>query len=322
MIRGWLARTSELLSTKDGLNLRDRNVDRIFVTSLIDRSSECCDKALKSLGNLPPFSPVLNRLLATLGDEDVSYAKIADIIEKDTVIAGNVLKAVNSALYGRRDAITSVRRAVSLLGVSKLRNTVFSMSVSRMWNSVRTPVGWSMARFNIHSVATAILADLLAQRTLVSYAEGAFVAGLFHDVGKLLIAVGLREQYEAVQVVQKRRPLAEAELDILGFTHAELSAEAVGRWNLPEPIRTAVLFHHSPEMDATDVRVGTGRLSLALACANECVNASGNSSGEAGGDDQPEAAMTALAPLGIGDSAREVFEEFQAEFDAISSFFY
>jgi HD-like signal output (HDOD) protein len=286
----------------------------------MDRSSECCEKALKALGELPPFSPVLNRLLATLGDEDVSYARVSDIIEKDTVIAGNVLKVVNSALYGRRDAITSVRRAVSLLGVTKLRNTVFSMSVSRMWNRVRTPPGWSMARFNIHSVATAILADLLAQRRMVSYAEGAFVAGLFHDLGKLLIAVGLRDHYERIQDEQKHRPPLEAEMEVLGFTHAELSAEVLARWNMPDPVRTAVLFHHAPEMDAADVQRGAYRLSLALACADACVKALaiGCAEDRTNGD----AALEALARLDLEGPVQPLLDEFRTEFDAISAFFH
>src|SRR5450755_3884872 len=111
-------------------------------------SSNVRDRALKALGQLPPFSPILNRLIASLAQEDVSFAKLADLIEKDTVLAGNVLRLVNSALYGLCGTVSSIRHAISLLGVGKLRNAMLSMSVSRMWSQLKTPPGWSMADFN------------------------------------------------------------------------------------------------------------------------------------------------------------------------------
>ena len=110
-------------------------------------------RAIRCLGELPPFSPILNRLLASLAKEDVSFNKLGDLIEKDPVMAGNLLHLVNSALYARRGSINSVRHALSLLGINKLRNAVLGMSITRMWNQVRTPPSWSMARFNMHSSA-------------------------------------------------------------------------------------------------------------------------------------------------------------------------
>ena len=88
------------------------------------------ERAIRALGQLPPFSPILNRLIASLANEDVSFAKIADLIEKDTVLAGNILRLVNSALYGLPGTVNSIRHAVSLLGINKLRNAALTMSVS------------------------------------------------------------------------------------------------------------------------------------------------------------------------------------------------
>jgi len=98
---------------------------------------------VKSLGQLPPFPAVLNKLLASLNDEDISYADVAQLIEKDAVLSANVLRLVNSAIYGRRGTITSITHAISILGINKLRNTVLGFSISRMWTQVKTPSSWS-----------------------------------------------------------------------------------------------------------------------------------------------------------------------------------
>jgi putative nucleotidyltransferase with HDIG domain len=282
--------------------------------------SDCRDRALKSLSLLPPFSPVLNRLLATLTNDDVSFAKISDLIEKDTVIAGNVLKLVNSALYGRRGTINSVRHAVSLLGITKLRNAVFSMSLTRMWNSVRTPPTWSTARFNLHSVAVAIMSDLVAQRLPVAYPEGAFVAGLFHDIGKLLIAVGLQPEYDELRKLAGNGRIAtDLEREVLGLTHAELSALAVEAWGLPKEIAAAVEYHHNPQDDPSSKRLGTYSLALVLLCSDSYVNASGAVTAEdplcKPGDEDP------FAPLGLEDHLPLLVQEFANELDAITAFF-
>jgi putative nucleotidyltransferase with HDIG domain len=246
------------------------------------------DRALRALDQLPPLSPVLTRLLATLAQEDISFAEIAKLIEKDTVLAGNVLRVVNSSLYGRRGTISSVRHAVALLGQIKLRNTVLGLSVSRLWNRVRTPAGWPLAAFNQHSVATAILADLLAQEVGVPYPEGGFAAGLFHDLGKLLVAVASCPEVD-------------------GPTHAELSAEVLERWNIPAAVQIAVRFHHAPH--ALD-------LSHVVHVSDRYANRIGISALPTVAEDtEPEAI---LASLGIEeDRIPRLVDEFQAEFEML-----
>ena len=205
------------------------------------------EKALKALGELPPFSPILSRLLATLAREDASFSKLGELIESDTVVAGNVLHLVNSAVYARQTKITSVRHAISVLGVNKLRNAVLGMSVARLWKSVTMPAGWSTAQFNRHSAATAIMSDLLVQHLDAEYPEGAFIAGLLHDIGQMLIAWSLPSECTEVQRLSTAgEPWDSCERAVLGFTHAELSSSALAIWKLPEQVQVAVGQHHGP----------------------------------------------------------------------------
>ena len=263
----------------------------------------------------------MNRLIASLANEDVSFAKVAELIEKDTVLAGNILKLVNSALYGLAGTVNSIRHAVSLLGIAKLRNAALSMSVARMWGQVKTPAGWSTANFNQHSVGVGILSDLLAQRVNVAYAEGAFAAGLFHDLGLMLVAIGLHDEYKQLSLLcqQSKKWDPNYEIQVLGMTHAELSADALAKWNLPHEIQTAVRYHGTPELDPTAVEPGQFTLSHILNAADRYVKGTGVfvTLFESPSED-PEAA---LAGLGLGERLPAILSEFNNEFSAIQAYF-
>ncbi|MEO8096470.1 MAG: HDOD domain-containing protein [Acidobacteriota bacterium] len=281
-------------------------------------------RALGALGRLPPFSPILNRLMASLAGEDVSFNVLGDLIEKDTVLAGNILRVVNSAAYARRGTINSVRRALALLGLEKVRNTVLAMSISRMLNAAKTPAGFSMERFDKHSVAVAMLSDLLAQHAKADYPEGAFVAGLLHDLGRLLIAMGLPNEFQTVLRTYENgdRTWIECEQQVLGFTHATLSADALAEWKLPLEIQEAVLYHHDAAQFSC-VREATGALPLAsvLNAANQYVNYLGHSVLTVQKSDASGSAW--IEALGMGpETTALVISEFHAEHGAIADFYH
>jgi HD-like signal output (HDOD) protein len=294
--------------------------DKKFVVITVAQKS-AKEQALLSLSKLPPFSPTLNRLLATLSREDVSFAKIADLIEKDAVLSGNILNLVNSAAYGRPGRVNSVRHAVSLLGMGKLRNAALSMSITSMWAKARTPAGWAMGDFNQHAIAVALLSDLIAQEAPVDYAEGAFVAGLLHDMGKLLVAIALPDAYVELQricSIASQAP-SQSEIEVLGCTLAEMSAEALKAWNLPEPIQNAVRFCNEPARDEVVPVSGHYRLSAAVRAADQYATAAGipvQSSATA----MLTTAREYLDPI-CGEAADHVVELFTTEFEAIRAFF-
>ncbi len=290
-----------------------------FVAALtIENPVNYREKALRCLNDLPPFSPTLNRLLATLAKEDVSFGQVGELIEKDAVVSGNVLHLVNSALYGRRGTINSVRHAVSLLGINKLRNAALGMSITRMWNEVRAPLVFSMRQFNKHAAGTAILADLMAQRLPVDYPEGAFVAGLLHDVGRLLIAIGLWEEHAAIlKMRESGDSMLVCEMEVIGVTHPELSAAALKFWRLPEQIQQAVLYHHDSAADPTR-RENVFALSEIVEAANRYVNAIGVAIlPEAAFEEPAEVAFENL-PLQDRDG---LHRDFETEFNAVAQFF-
>jgi putative nucleotidyltransferase with HDIG domain len=277
-------------------------------------------RAMMALGKLPPFSPILNKLLASLAGQDVSFATLGDLIEKDTVVAGNILHLVNSALYARRATITSVRHALALLGMDKVRNTLLGMSISRMWSQVKAPPIWSMGRFNRHSASVAVLSDQIAGRVNADYAEGAFVAGLLHDLGRLLIALGLPDEFGRLVKLheQSGKSWTECETELLGFTHAKLSADALAMWKFPEEVQVAVRDHHNPAAIQTG---GIIPLSAIVDAANRYINSTGESivaSTSVAGTDGTEA----LTALGFSEETlAKLLADFQAEHAAMAAFF-
>ena len=280
-------------------------------------SARCRELALASLSRLPPFSLILNRLLATMAKEDVSFASLAELIEKDTVLAGNVLRLVNSALYSFQGKVNSVRHAVAILGLNKLRNVALGMSITRMWSQVRMPPGWSAARFNIHSVATGVLSDLLSQQVDVPYPEGGFVAGLLHDIGKLLIAISLPAEYAQIVELSAtgERTALECELEVIGTTHAELSGAVLTRWNLPPAIQAATRCHHAPGEAAE----GGPHLSYLVQAADRLAIDLGHS--VVPRPEAPQVFQEYLDALGVIQELPALREQFDLEFQVLKSYF-
>lgn len=276
------------------------------------------EKALGQLAKLPPFSPVLNKLMASLADEDVSFSEIAGWIEKDTVLAGNMLRLVNSALYGLRGTVNSVRHAVSLLGLSRIRNTAMSISLGQLYVKLNTHPQWSHRQFNLRSVAEALMADQFAQHLDADYPEGGFAAGLLHHLGLLLAAIAIQSEFEQVRVGYSdgARSLEDCELMYWGFAHTELSAAILREWNLPKPIQAAVrtdlpIDPHQSPAPLSKIVVAAGRTVDRLAVPVQPWMR------------QPDGGpMDIFEELRLESKAEKIQERFAADFEAIRGFFH
>lgn len=260
--------------------------------------------------------------MASLANEDVSVAELADWIEKDAVMTGHVMRLVNSAAFGRRGTVSSVRHAIAILGLIKLRNTVLGISVCRMWTQLRTPKGWSTARFNHHAAATGIMADLIVQYASVDYGEGAFVAGLLHDIGMLVVALSLSPQYLEIQELIQTGGMSneEAELNVLGLRHSDYSAATLEKWNLPLAIQTAVRFHHNPAHSPEAASSGV-TLSRVIYNADAVVKKLGISIHPDTAPPSIADATALLCEIGLEAKAEKILENFEKEYEVIKAVF-
>jgi len=230
-----------------------------------------------SLDRVPALSPTATKLLRRLARRNCEIRELAELIERDPLLSAQILAIANSAAFGRAQQIGSIQHAIAMIGLGAVRKFALARSISNLFGRRKIARSFSITRFNLHAVATGMFLELLSEVAPLEDAEDAFLAGLFHDVGKLIIAVALPEQYEDIlsAAAVTCEPILEIERRLLETDHAELSALAVDCWGLSEAIRSAAAYHHEPEKSPT----APGKVSLAMAVSkvDAVVNAAGMS---------------------------------------------
>jgi putative nucleotidyltransferase with HDIG domain len=251
------------------------------------------DPALKqlisSVHSLPSAPSVYLRLMEVLGSADVSPQTLAEVISQDIGMTTKVLQLVNSALFGIQRQISDPVEAVIYLGPEMVRQLVLVASAFSAFQP-KGLRGFSIERLQSHSLAVGGLARRIAQSLELSAAavDHAFVGGLLHDVGKLLLACNYPEKYdETMRHAGETGILPRmAEVQAFGTTHAEVGAYLLWLWALPDPITEVVLRHHEFPADPVTVSSPTVAVHLADALIN-------------GGLDKET--VTRLTQVGLGD---------------------
>jgi putative nucleotidyltransferase with HDIG domain len=198
------------------------------------------------LGQLPAAPTVYMKLVDKLNRPDASIDTISEIIEDDVAISAKLLQLVNSALFRTSREIATVQLATSYLGLTVIKNLVLSTEVFRFFENKPEMALFSIEQLQSHSQLTAKIAgelNLTAQNR-----EAAIVAGLLHDIGKLVLAWKMPDRLIRLMTKAQAqdRPLYQVEEELWGITHAEIGAYLLGLWGLPTAITEAVAYHHSP----------------------------------------------------------------------------
>lgn len=219
---------------------------------LVDLSrQEIRARALKCLQRLPEFSTMIGQVLLRLSHPDCEVREVAEMIERDPVLAGQVLRVANSGLYGRLRRISDIRHAITMVGLNTIRRHSLAYTLAKLFGRQKTAAMFSPAAFNAHSTATGLLADLMGSRLPVPESDFLFSAGLLHDLGRLLLAISIPKEYDDCMSVAaiNRTPVLECEREILGVDHVELSILGLETWEMPDALVHAVAYHHRSEED-------------------------------------------------------------------------
>jgi len=207
-------------------------------------------RVVDKIVGLPTFPVILNKCSELLQDPFVSTSKMAKVISKDQSITSKLLRLVNSALYGFPHRISSVNQAILILGFNNIRTLILSFSVFDTLLKDNKSLGFDMGEFWKHSIGCGAAAKVIGSRMGIRQPEESFVAGLLHDIGKVVLSQFFLDDFISVlKIAQEKNILfIEAEEQVLGITHAEIGGYLANRWNLPDSLTKVIIFHHTPSL--------------------------------------------------------------------------
>ena len=204
---------------------------------------------IENFKTLYPMPHVVAKAHRVIADPNSSLDRLAHVLRADPGLAGRIVKVANSAYYRRRGNIASVQQASALLGLHVVSQIITMVSQSRMLGQALSGYDMEAGELWRHSLATAIFAEILAGKTGGEYSSEAFLAGLMHDAGKIILNPYLHRCGEAVKADSGSRTAAvDAEIRILGFDHADIGSELCIKWQLPVGLANAIRFHHMPRL--------------------------------------------------------------------------
>ena len=198
----------------------------------------------RSLGS---YGPVLLEIEQALESPQCNLNTIGDAIQKDPDLTARLLRLANSPFFGFANRLSTVAEAVSLLGIQQIQDMIVASSVLEQFKGVPDNLV-NKDSFWRHSLAVGITARLLAMERRLPKPDKYFVAGLLHDVGRLVLLAQATEWAQAVfELYQHEKMLLrDAEKKILGYDHQQIAAELLQSWSYPSALVQAVEFHHAP----------------------------------------------------------------------------
>ncbi len=196
---------------------------------------------------VPPLPEVVNSIITQVGNQNSSAADLEALIKKDMVIAGRLLKMVNSPFYALSNPVASITQAVAMIGFASLRSMVLAASAANLLVSELSAYGFTNQGLWKNSIATAALAREIGRRSGMPAqdCEEAFVAGLLRDVGMLVLGPLLAKHAISLRrVAAADDDLLARERKALGFDHCWTGDRVAEKWRLPRAITLAIGRHH------------------------------------------------------------------------------
>jgi len=203
------------------------------------------EELINQAGDMKVLPSVARKVMEMVEREDVSGSQLAEVISKDQALSAHLLKAANSALFGLPREITTVLMAVNVLGFKNTRD----MTIMAATRGVYKRFGITEKMLWTHSVAAAIGAKTIASQYAPFVRDDAFICGLLHDVGKVILNNECPELFSGVMMrtYNEGESFIRAESELLGYTHTEVGSLITAKWNYPKVISSIILQHHRDE---------------------------------------------------------------------------
>lgn len=205
-------------------------------------------KILKGIKDLPLLPRLVMEVQNKISQENVSLQQVARMIETDPGITSNVLRIANSAYYGASGKTATIVQACAVLGLKGLSEVVMLAGTEKALSGRLPGYGYDAGDLWRHSLAAAYGSKILSQKRDPGLSHTAYIAGLIHDIGKVVLDPYVAEQKRSIEDYMEgnQKTFMDAELEFFGFSHAELAAEVCSAWKFPGLITQAIRWHHNP----------------------------------------------------------------------------
>lgn len=224
------------------------------------------------IGKMPSLSTTVTKVLEVCDSPTTSPNDLNRVIALDPVLTGNVLKLINSAYCALPNQITSLTRAIIMLGLNTVKNLALSTAVMESLGRADSFQALSMDNYWTHSICVGVAAKAIAAQKGVpsSEREEYFVAGLLHDLGKIPLSIRFPDDYTKVLQLARLEqcPLFRAESMIFEMTHGEVGNMIAQKWQLSPAIVDSLTFHHQPGLARPENRSFVTNIALANSYAN------------------------------------------------------
>jgi putative nucleotidyltransferase with HDIG domain len=202
------------------------------------------DQIVCGIGDLPSSPAIVSAVMGMASDLNTQLAEIGKVVSADQSLTVKVLRLSNSSFYGRMKQVSTVEQAIVTLGYYTLRSLVVASSTHSIYRKKDParflPVLWE------HSLGSAVAARLLGRRIRHPQTEEAFIGGLLHDVGKLVLTQNLQGDFKALRTdAETDGDWCRAERAMLGFTHIDVGVALLTKWNFPRTLIDAIALHHT-----------------------------------------------------------------------------
>jgi putative nucleotidyltransferase with HDIG domain len=213
-------------------------------------TGEALRNRVEEMSNLPTLPGVVQLIARMIEEDDVSAKDLSEVIARDQVLTSKILRMVNSPVYGFPERIASITHALVLLGFNTIKTVVLTTAVFDELGKER-PGFWQ------HSLGTALVAKHIAKSIDLADPEEIMMAGLLHDLGKVVLAYLTPDDYEAALMIADlgSKTIREAEVEIFGVDHTLVGGWVSEGWHLPARLRDAIIHHHHPSRAPQHQRV-------------------------------------------------------------------
>ena len=206
------------------------------------------NEVFNKLGKVKELSTsptILKEVLDLVNSPDTSAKDLSELVLKDPGLTTRLLKIANSSYYGFRHEISSVQQAIVMMGLSAVKYFILSLTVLNQLYTQKGKSRLNQKQLWLHFLEVASATKRVALQTGYKYADEAYIAGLLHDIGIVLLENNFPDEYQDVlKLVSKGNTIIEAELEIFGVDHQEVAGNIISHWNIPSILHDPISKHH------------------------------------------------------------------------------